>query len=251
MNKIIYISLAIILSLNAIASEHYSSIFSQGNEFYAANNYEKAIESYQSVISAGYESTQLYFNTGNAFYKLNELPSAILYYEKALKLDPSNKDASYNLNVVNQQITDKIEVLPNLFIEAWWNSLQQSMTSSGWAWLIIILSITLCLLTGLFYTGKLVSTKRISFYGMVITFFLLLIGGIAGRQNFISTKGTSAIVFTPSLTVKSSPANNGTDLFVIHEGTKVTIIEIQSGWQRVSIADGNSGWIKTTDTQPI
>ncbi len=237
--------------MNAVASEHYSSIVAQGNEFYAANEYEQALESYRSVISAGYESTQLYFNLGNTFYKLNQLPSAILYYEKALKIEPSNKDAAYNLNVVNQQITDKIEVLPTLFFNEWWNSLKQMMTSTGWAWLVIILSLGLCLFTGLFYTAKVVSTKRISFYGIIITFALFVVGGIAGRQSVISSTGTTAIVFTPSLTVKSSPADNSTDLFVIHEGTKVNIIEAQNGWQRVSIADGNSGWIKTTDTQPI
>ena len=52
-----------------------------------------------------------------------------------------------------------------------------------------------------------------------------------------------AIIYNPVVSGKSSPDNSGTDLFVLHEGTKVSIEDEVGEWLKIRLSDGNVGWV--------
>jgi tetratricopeptide (TPR) repeat protein len=236
------------------ASDSQNAItnFTTANEFYAQGDFLKASELYLQITELGFESADLHFNLGNTFYKTGNIPAAILHYEKALKIDPSNLDARFNLKLANLKIADKIEAIPELQIKKWWNALVFSKKADSWAWMSVqALFLTALLLAGFVATKK-SNLKRVSFYSSIVTltitlFFVIL----AYQQKSFIENNSFAIVFSPSLTVRSAPDQSGNKLFVIHEGAKVEILETLSDWKKISLANGNIGWVKSDDLKNI
>jgi len=246
------ILLSFMFSISSIASEHYSGILENGNEAYKTENYDDAITAYEHVLSADYSSAAVYYNLGNSYYKTGQLPDAILHYEKALKIDPSNSDIQYNLSIANRQITDKLESIPPFFLSIWWKNASQLLSIDSWGWLTVSSMFFGALLFGFFWQTKTETSKKSSFYGFIVSLTLAIFCFFAGndQKNILETS-TEAIVFSPSLTVKSSPVINSKELFVVHEGIKVKILESIDNWYKVSISDGNTGWIKKTTVEQI
>lgn len=91
------------------------AFFVKGNEYYKNEDYGAAIEEYQKIIDAGYESWEVYYNLGNAYFKERQLGRAILNFERAKKLSPKNEDLKYNLELVNLSIADRIQEIPRFF----------------------------------------------------------------------------------------------------------------------------------------
>ena len=137
MRKIVAIIAIFSIAFSAFASAD-DSLMRQGNTAYQNGDYELAIDCYQEIIQHGNEGAILYYNLGNAYFKAKQTPEALLWYERALRLDPSNEDIKHNIAYANLQITDKIEVLPELFIVRWWNGLSQSMTATAWAVMAVV-----------------------------------------------------------------------------------------------------------------
>ena len=252
MKKLLTILSFCFLVYISLAAEHYSSILEQGNELYKQEKYEEAISAYNEVLSANYESAELYYNIGNAYYKTGGIPLAILFYEKSLKLKPGNSDCAHNLKLANQQITDSIESIPPIFYKTWWVNLRGLFSADLWGWIAILSLFAAAILLALFKTTNKVQMKKLVFYTGVSLVCISILATIFGLQSRAQIESSDqAIVFTPSLNVKSSPANNSTDLFVIHEGTKVNVIEVVDNWIKISIADGNTGWITKQDIEHI
>jgi tetratricopeptide (TPR) repeat protein len=224
----------------------------QANSHYQEERFEEAIQAYQQVIEAGYHSTQLYYNLGNAYYKTDQIPSAILFYEKALKLDPSNKDAQHNLRIANLRTVDKIDPIEPLFFNKWWDRILNLCSPDNWARWSVGLLFSAVLFFGLFLFIQLRSIKKISFFSFLVVLFLGIFSWMLGiAQNNRLHNSEFAIVFTPSVTVGSAPQQNATELFVIHEGTKVKIVQETEQWVEIMLMNGKSGWIKTNDLQTI
>ncbi|HRZ22174.1 MAG TPA: SH3 domain-containing protein, partial [Bacteroidales bacterium] len=92
----------------------------------------------------------------------------------------------------------------------------------------------------------------ISFWiGLSMFFVSMTTVGIAWKQDVSNRRVTEAIVFDPSLTVRSSPSENSVDLFVVHEGTKVAITDRLGDWYEIRIANGSTGWIQNTSIRSI
>ncbi|MCU4176105.1 tetratricopeptide repeat protein [Carboxylicivirga sp. N1Y90] len=219
--------------------------FEKGNADYSNGNYHEAITNYQSILETGVESGDLYFNLANAYYKNGQLADAILNYERALLLKPQDKDVKYNLELAYSQTTDKITPIGGFFISKWHKSFQNKATSDFWA-IIGICGLLLTLIcAALFIYSRSVILKKAGFY-LSFAFFILTITGIvfAYQQKQKLTERNHAIVFSPSLTVKSSPDASGTEIFILHEGTKVEIINTLGTWKEIELADGNVGWIE-------
>lgn len=218
------------------------------NNSYNAEQYPDAIEKYRAVIDQGYVSPELFYNLGNSYFKLGRIPEAILYYEKALKLEPGNEDIRYNLQLANSRITDKIEPVPELFLRTWWKQLRDRLPVDSWAWASIAGFLLVLFFTGIVVLSRSSRLKRFSFWtGVVILLFSILATTLASQSLKEITNQEEAIIFTPTVTVKSSPNKGSVDLFVIHEGTKVHITDKVEGWSEIRIADGNKGWV-TDDT---
>ena len=197
-------------------------------------------------------SGELFYNMGNAYYKNNDLPSAILYYEKAAKLLPNETDIKYNLSIANSMIVDKIEKVPELFYERWWRFFYNAMDANSWAVVSIIFISMLIIIIGMFIISKTRRSRKLTFFfGIVILIFTVASVAMASDKYHDSVVQKEAIVFTPSITVKSSPTINAVDLFVIHDGTKVEIIDRIDDWVEIKIQNGSIGWLPASAIREI
>lgn len=224
----------------------------KGNNAYKAGMYNQAVFCYQEVLKKGLASSQLYYNLGNASFKSNDIPSAILYYEKAKKLRPNDENIDFNLKLANSKIVDKIEQVPQLFIKRWWTTLFNLLSLDALAMLSIASFTLFFVLLSIFLFAGPLKVRKIAFW-IGVGFLVLSVSsfGIAQRKHHALVTQKEAIVFTPAVTVKSSPDENSVDLFVVHEGAKVTILDTIGTWQEIRIGNGSEGWIKAVDTHRI
>lgn len=219
--------------------------FDQANAAYNSGNYETAVELYEKILATDMESVPVYYNMGNAYYKMREYPMAIYSYEKALKLDPSNEEVRTNLEIANLAIVDKIEPVPQSFIERWWRSLRAMCSSDRWAWWSVAAFALLLVCLFMFLRARRVGMRKLGFF-MGIIFLIVFAFSVvfAAQLKHVANTQDQAIVMTPTVTVKSSPSDDGVDLFVLHEGTKVSVLESSNGWNKIRIANGSVGWLE-------
>jgi tetratricopeptide (TPR) repeat protein len=218
--------------------------FEKGNEHYKNRKYEAAVQAYKTVLDAGQGSPELYFNLGNSYYKLNKVAPTIYYYEKALVLNPNDKEVLNNLEFAKKRTIDEIKEVPKVGF----NKLLRDFTAiyhyNTWAWISVAFSV---LFLGFFvgyYFSQIALHKRIFFFGMFVLLSFLLISVAAAifeKSHFDNEK--PAIVFAEIAEVKSEPQNAGTAIFVLHEGTKVFVQEKLENWKKVQLTDGTEGWI--------
>ncbi|MBP5572851.1 MAG: tetratricopeptide repeat protein [Bacteroidales bacterium] len=245
----IVIMMGLMVSSAAMAqSEMPLTWFEEGNAAYNEGNYEQALEHYGKIVDFGLESAELYYNMGNAYYKSKAYPMAILYYEKALKLDPGNADLKTNLEIANLAVADKIEPIPQPFYERWWNRLKAMASADGWAWVSIVAFALTMLCLFVFLMARRTGLRKLGFFvGLPMLVALALSVAFAwGKQAELKHQG-EAIIMTPTVTVMSSPSETSVDLFVLHEGAKVSILDRTADWNKVRIADGSEGWLPASD----
>ena len=228
----------------ALTGDNYE-LFKKGNEAFVADDFEASITYYGQVLASGFESAEVYFNTGNAYFKAGDLPNAILYFERAKKLDPDNEDILANLEIANLKTVDKVESKPEIPLTSWWTGFLNQNLIDEWAVKSIYIAfIGLGFMLIFLFTSSWL--KRISFFTglfvFLISFLFFFFGQIQKSRHLESKYG---IVFAPSVTVKSSPEQDGTRLFVIHEGTKIEVMDEQDNWTEISLMNGNKGWIPT------
>ena len=248
-------TLFILLSLFAFMGKAQESVdvwFEQANAAYNMGNYDSAKIIYEKILATDMESVPLYYNLGNAYYKMHEYPLAIYYYEKALKLDPSNEEVQTNLAIANHAIVDKIEPVPQSFIVRGWRNARASLSGNQWAWCSIVFFALLLVSLFLFLRSRKVGLRKLGFFAGLV--FLLVFGlsvVFAAQLKVASEKQDQAILMTPTVTVKSSPSETSVDLFVLHEGTKVSILETADGWCKIKIANGSVGWLTEDSMRPF
>ena len=228
------------------------SVISKANAYYADGFYLEAIDTYKEVLNHGYISADIYYNIGNAYFKLKNTPYAILYYERALALQPEHEDARHNLTLANAYIMDKIDYIPDIFIKRWKYAVVNSLLPK--VWLIISLSafsLFLLLFLTYFFSTRIV-LKKFGFWFGVLFFLISVFTLLNSRERReIIQNSNKAIIISPVVTVKSSPNESGTNLFVLHEGTKVSMEDKLGNWTEIKIADGNKGWVKSEDFEEI
>jgi len=238
--------------LFTVAAFAQADLLQKANDHYAKEEYKQAIDGYNQILMTNLESPELYFNLGNAYYKTKQYTLAILNFERAKLLDPDNEDINFNLQVANQHVIDSIQELPGLFIFRWWNSLINSQTTDIWAVFSIFGFILSLVLAGLYFFARSGDVRRISFWaGCFLILFAVLSGLFAAQQKSRLVNHSTAIVMQPTVTVKSSPSEKGTNLFVIHEGLKVKITDKLGDWVEIRLADGNKGWLLTESIERI
>lgn len=238
-------------SASAAITTNYIMIDS-GNAAYAKENYAKAISYYNKFEETGLQSEQVYYNLGNCYYRTNEIAKAVLYYEKAKKLNPSDADVQFNLQLANLKTTDKVNTEASLFFVNWWRNFVNSFTEKGWG-IICIGFLFLAALLLVFYSisGSLV-LRQLGFWGGLLMTVFSIFSLVFAREQYetLNTHDT-AIVMTASVTVKGAPDGKATQLFVMHEGTKVSIIKTEGEWTEIKLGNGIQGWLMTSDISPI
>jgi tetratricopeptide (TPR) repeat protein len=219
---------------------------------YRIADYEQAASLYEEVLASGFDSPDLYYNLGNTYYRLDRFGLAILNYERALRLKPSMSDAKENLAIANSKTQDRITELPRLFIVRWVDSLCTSVTPHAWriVWLVLIVLLGVAIL--LLRWGSNTELRKAGLVGSIVTAVILvattlLLIGSTKRYN----AHDQAIVMEQAIIVKSSPEQQSVDKMLLHEGTKVDVLEELSGWYKIRIADGTTGWCSSTSIERI
>ncbi len=238
------IILILLLPVCLAAQQTPEEKYSAGTENYAAGEYDKALEIWLDVYKTGYRSAELNYNIGNAHFKLNNIPAAILFYERAYMLSPGDEDINYNLGIARTFVVDRFEEIPELFFVRWFNLIALSLSTNIWAWTSIVTFILFLLCLSLyFYTSK--YRLKVMGFWLAVLFLLASLSSLAltlRNKNLVYDSG-KAVIFSPVVNGKSSPDDSGTDLFVLHEGTKVTIEDEVGDWYEIRLSDGNKGWV--------
>ena len=251
------LALAALLMLSPLAADaandYPDSLWTAGVEAYSAGQWSEAEADWTAVAGLGVISPELEYNLGNVYFKLGDYAHATLHYERALKLDPSYGDARFNLELTQGFIQDKIDSVPEFFLKQWMRKLSYSLSCDAWAVGFLLLLALALGLAVVFLLSRASGARRVSFFGgiaaLVIALFCL---GFAASQKADRGKADSAIVLKPVTSVKSSPdANTSKDLFVLHKGTKVRILDRIGDWQNIELSDGRQGWLPASDMEII
>lgn len=226
--------------------------FEQGNKYYEKENYEAAISSYESVVNSGKQSSELYFNLGNSYYKLHKVAPAIYNYEKALLLSPNDSEIKTNLEFARKMAIDDIKVIPKVGFNKLLSDFTSKYYYDTWAWIAVSFAFLFLLFFIGYYFSQRTIIKRVFFIGM----FLWLIGIFLSSASGFYEKGRNdnerpAIVFAENAPLKSEPKNTAQDATVLHEGTKVFILESIANWKKVELTDETTGWIEDSAIKEI
>ncbi len=245
--------LAVSFSASAQEKDYADSLWDEANLAYVEGRWADAISGYQMISSMGLESASLYCNTGDAYFKDGNVPMAILYYERALKLDPSYDDARYNLDLLNSTIQDRIDPVPEFVLKAWAREICYIMDSNAWTVCFFVLFALTLAMALLFLLAPTVGGRRTGFFTGIVLLLLAVFSlcfSVWQKNDYMKAEG--AIVMRPVTSVKSSPsAEASKDLFILHEGTKVKIIDQVGSWNNIELADGRQGWIPSSDIETI
>lgn len=249
MKKFIQLIFLLTISLSVFAQD---ALLDKANKHYIAGEYNDAITAYNEILNSNKASAEVYYNLGNAYYKTNQFTKAILNYERAKLLAPNDQDIQFNLDLANQHVVDNIDPLPQVFFIRWWNNITNKFSVDQWARISVICFILFLILAGFFFFTRNGTFKRISFWaGILIVVISIFSFNFAARHKKRITQHNFAIIVQPSVTVKSSPSDSGTDLFLIHEGLKVQIKDSLSGWMEIQLSDGNQGWLPDNSIERI
>ncbi len=224
----------------------------EADSAYIRGQYQQAIKDYEMLLKQG-ASADLYYNLGNAYYRSENITRAVLNYERALLLSPGDRDIRFNLQIARAKTIDKIVPESEMFFFTWYRSLVNLMSVDAWAWTALIALALLIVLLLVYLFSERIWLRKIGFFGGFVLLILFALSNLFAwqqKQDLLFRKG--AIVISPSVTVKSTPAKNGTDLFILHEGTKVSITDgTMKGWMGIRIADGKEGWIESNMIEEI
>ncbi|WP_025743690.1 tetratricopeptide repeat protein [Aquimarina pacifica] len=249
MKRIVHICAFLTLAIGFSQGEE---AFQRGNSLYNQEKYHEAIDAYKTILDNHQESAELYYNLGNAQYKLSNIGASIYYYEKALKLAPNDQDIKNNLTFAQKATIDAIDVIPEGFVSRAFNGVTNTFDFDGWAWFSVICIVLFVLLFIGYYTSLTSVKKRLFFLGS----WLFLVFGIfsvffAFRQYNGFKNNQYAIIFAEETIIKSEPNLRSEEVFELHEGTKVKVMETVNDWKKIKLSDGKIGWIPAVDLKEL
>jgi tetratricopeptide (TPR) repeat protein len=249
----IFILLLLAFSVNSgFSQEERTAKFLKGVELYSDSKYQDALNEWLDIYNTGYRSASLSYNIGNAYFKLNNIPGAVLYYERALLLKPADNNINYNLQISRSLVVDKFEEIPELYFVRWFDFLALLLPTNTWAIVSIITFIFCLVLLSVYIYSSRYRIKVIGFWTAAL-FLVISASSMAFtvRNRSLVYDSHKAVIFAPSVNGKSSPDNSGTDLFVLHEGSKVIIEDMVGEWYEIKLSDGNKGWVPANSLKVI
>ena len=223
-----------------------------GNKAYMDGAYDKAVEEYNAILEGGEYSMELYYNLANAYFKMEKIGKAILYYNKALRIAPSQEDVLHNLAIAETRTKDKITAVPEFFLHRWMRVVRNSVSCNAWGALSLLFFALILTFALLFLLASRLGVRKAGFYGALCSLLLFVATtafAISSRNDILTED--EAIVMSSAISVKSSPDRSATDLFVLHEGTKLRIVAEFDEWVEVVIADGKKGWTERKNIETI
>lgn len=247
--KVVAVALLLLLRGAGLADE-IALRFEQANQFYRNGEYERAAELYEEILSHDHESPELYYNLGNAYYKLNNLAAAILNYERAKRLAPHDEDIDHNLHLAQLRVIDKIDPLPRLFFVEWWDNVVNIFSTDHWV-TIALISLWIATISGAVFIVGRFFLKRAAAITFLAAAAVCIVSFVSALQRNAIEHEQMAIVFSSGVAVKSAPDRQSTDLFMLHEGVKVELLDVVGTWRKIRLADGKVGWLPTESIEPL
>lgn len=231
----------------------FAATKAEADALYEQERYQAAAAAYEAVLKTDGVAAELYYNLGNCYYKLEDIPQAVLNYERAFLLDPGDADIRANLALARGKTVDKVVPPSEMFFVTWWRDLTNCMSID--AWTLLGIGAFVLMLVGVL-TFMFVSplwARKTGFYGAVVLLVITLTANLAAvSQHLDQTRRNTAIIMAPVVTVKSAPSASGTDLFLIHEGSKVEILDgTMKEWLEVKYEEGKQGWIPVRAAERI
>jgi len=254
MKKIIFILIALVSLFGTARAQMIDAVdlVAKAQSAYEQGEYESAAYQFEQLAVAFNGAPDIYYALGNCYYKQQMFAKAILNYERCLKHDPSNEDAKTNLEMAQLNCVDKIESIQPVIFVSWSNALRDSLSVDGWSKLSIAFFLLFLVCVACFFFLRKVALRKTGFYGAVVMLALFVVAlCYAHAQNNRWLSHDEAIVMAPTVTLRSTPAESGTQLLIIHEGLKVHIRQDLSGWSEVELSDGNVGWMPTSQLAVI
>ena len=246
--KVVAVLVLLGFPMSGFAADAYvDSLFNAASAAYSEGQWADAAGTYTAIENLGLESPALYCNMGNAWFKSGDVAKAMLYYERALKLDPSYDDARYNIAVISDFIQDRIEPVPEFILKTWTRDLCYILDSDTWAVISLIFLAAVAVSLLLLFLSSSLALRRTGFFSAIAAFLLTVMSvSFAFWQKADYSRKDGAVIMVPVVSVKSSPSSDtSTDLFILHEGTKVIILDEVGDWRNIELADGRQGWMKT------
>ncbi|MGV3697809.1 tetratricopeptide repeat protein [Flavobacterium sp.] len=250
MKKLLVLFLLITASLGYAIE--YDNPFVEGNQLYAAEKYELAIQKYESVVNSGKQSAELYFNLANSYYKLHKVAPAIYNYEKALLLSPNDSEIQTNLEFARKMTIDDIKVIPKVGFNKLLSDITSRYYYDTWAWIAVGFAFLFLLFFIGYYFSQKTVLKRIFFIGMFVWLMGIVLSTASGfYEKNRNENERPAIIFAENTPLKSEPKSGSTDTTILHEGTKVYILESIANWKKVELTDETTGWIAESAIKEI
>jgi len=249
MKKINYI---LIFLLSTLTFAQNNQLFDEATALYNEANYTEALEKYKTILESGKHSAELYFNIANAHYKLNHIAPSIYYYEKALMLKPNDKDINNNIAFARNMTIDAIDTVPEVGISKFIKNVTNMMSFDAWAKMAVAFIILFVILFILYYFTYSTSKKRFAFVTSNGFLLLAIISLVFAFHKFKLVRNNQpAIVFAEETKIKSEPNLRSEEAFVLHEGTKVQVIDSVNNWKKIKLSDGKTGWIIEDDIKIV
>ncbi len=238
--------LLVLLMCFKVSAQNETS-FNRATDAYNEGEYEKAIENYLEILNNGQHSAELYFNLGNTYYKLNQIAPSIYYYEKALLLKPKDPEIKNNLAYAQNMTLDAIEIMPETGISKIYKNITGFLSFDQWGYAAVTFIILFVLLYIAFYYFRYATQKRIAFISSLISLIIAIVSFVFAFVQYNDFKtDRPAIVFTDEVTIKSEPNDRSQEVFKLHEGAKVNVLEQLNDWKKIRIVDGKTGWVSSS-----
>jgi tetratricopeptide (TPR) repeat protein len=236
----------------ALLSQSVEETFDRAGTLFRDGKFSEAAAAYESILAQGKTSAQIYYNLGNAYYRAGELGRAILNYERAKVLSPGDADVEHNLDLANLRTLDRLERVPEIFLINWLRTLAGILPFTvlvavfvlSWVVLFVALAVM-----NVVPTGRLSTWMRWTVLGAIA--FLVIFGALVLVQVLDQSGHDDAVILAQVVTAKTSPDQQSSDAFVIHEGLKVKLGDEVGGWVKITLSDGKVGWIQPGQCERI
>ncbi|MFD1062789.1 tetratricopeptide repeat protein [Winogradskyella litorisediminis] len=241
----------LLIALSSVFSNAQNdALFNEANKLYNQGNYNEAIEKYETILKSNKHSAAVYFNLANSHYKLNNIAPSIYYFEKAKMLSPNDKDIKNNLVFAENMTVDAIDKVPEVGFSRIFKNLINTFSADTWSMLSIVGVVLFVLLFLLYHFTQVTSQKRVSFVLSILSIAFGLFSIImAFQKNNLESKNNPAVVFAQESRIKADPNKTSEEVFRLHEGTKVQVLETYEDWYKIEIADKTQGWIIAEDVK--
>lgn len=238
------LSFVFLFLISAVIFGQTNSLFDRATGHYADGNFEEAVRDYEKILENGKASAEVYYNLANAYYKLEQVAPSIYYYNKALQLNPGNKDIQNNLLLAKEHTIDVIQSKPKTKWTRFVERIMDVFSFDSWAVIAVIFSVLFMIFGLLYYFNPRTGRKRFFFSlgGMSLIACTLSVIFAFNRYDF-AQNNQFAIVFAEQTGVYSEPNLNSSEAFVLHEGTKIKVLDKFNGYSKILLEDGKEGWI--------